>query len=108
MPGTAASSSKGAKVSQWPRILARADGLLGEAAQRELVEHAVGAVGLDQPLDRQQGGGQRGDPQRPAADAGEQAGVGADGERHDRRDQQEEGDRQPGGARQRRGGLRGR
>ena len=84
------------------------DGFLGEAAQRELIEHAVGAVRLDQALDRQQGGGQSGDPQRPAADASEQAGVGADGERHDRRDEQEEGDRQPGGARRARGGFRGR
>ena len=40
------------------------DALLGEAVKRELVEHAVGAVGLDQPLDRQQRRGQRGDPQR--------------------------------------------
>ena len=36
--------------------------LLGRAVKRELIEHAVGAVGLDQPFDRQQRGGQRGDP----------------------------------------------
>ena len=95
--GTAASKQQWREGQPVAEDLGRGDRFLGEAAQRELVEHAVGAVGLDQPLDRQQGGGQRGDPQRAAADAGEQAGVGADGKRHDRRDQQKEGDRQPGG-----------
>ena len=68
------------------------------SGERQLIEDTLGAIGFDQPLDRQQGGGQRGDPQRPAADPRQQSGVGADRERDDRRDQQEEGHRQPGGS----------
>ena len=63
-PGTAASSSSGPKVSQCATILAAATLSSASAVKRELVEHAVGAVGLDQPLDRQQRRGQRRDPQR--------------------------------------------
>ena len=78
--------------------LGHGDALLGDAVQRELVEHAVGAVGLDQPLDRQQRRGQRGDPQGAGADPRQQPRVGPDRERHQRHHQQEEGDRQPGRA----------
>ena len=84
------------------------DALFGKAVKRELVEHAVGAIGLDQTLDRQQRGGQRGDPQSAGTDAREQPGIGPDRERDQGRDQQEEGDRQPGGSAQSRGGRRAR
>ena len=62
--------------------LGRADRLLGTPRQRQLVEHAVGAVGLDQPLDRQQRRGQRRDPQRRrrrSARAGARSGPTANG-----------------------------
>ena len=75
--------------------LGRGDAFVGDPVQRQLVEHAVGAVGLDQPLDRQQRRGQRRHPQHPGADAGEQAGVGTDRERHKDRDEKEEGGREP-------------
>ena len=61
--------------------LGERDALLGEPVKRELVEHAVGAVGLDQPLDRQQRRGQRGDPQSAGADPRQQSRVGPDRER---------------------------
>ena len=63
------------------------DAFLGGAAQAQLVEDAVGPVRLDQPLDRQQRRGQRRDPQGAAADPLQEAGIGADRERHQRRDQ---------------------
>ena len=96
--GNAASSSSGAKVSQWATILAAA--MLSSATPRseQLVEHAVGAVGLNQPFDRQQRRGQCGDPQGAGADPRKQARIGPDRERQQRRDQQEEGDRKPGRA----------
>ena len=62
--GSAASSSSGPKVSQWPRPWP-ARRFLAMPAQGQLVEHAVGPVRLDQPLDRQQGGEQGGNPQAP-------------------------------------------
>ena len=43
--------------------LGGADGLLGNAADGQLVEDAVGAIRLDQPFDRQQRRGERRDPQ---------------------------------------------
>ena len=87
--------------------LGGADRFLAGAGHRQLVEHAVGAVRLDQPLDRQQGGGERRDPQDAAADPRQQPGVGPDGERRQGGDQQEEDGRQPGRAVQAPGGLRG-
>ena len=77
------------------RDLAHGDDLLGHPVERELVEHAVGAVGLDQALDRQKRRGQRRDPQRAGADPAEQPRVGADREWHQRCDQQEKGHWQP-------------
>ena len=68
--------------------------LLADAAQRELVEHAGGAVRLDQPVDREQGGEQGRHPQSAAAGAGEERGVRTDGEGEERRDEQKEEQRQ--------------
>ena len=78
------------------RHLGRADCLFGSSADGELVEDAIGSIRLDQPFDRQERRGERRDPQPSGCDAFEQPGIGADRERNERRDDEEESDRQPG------------
>jgi hypothetical protein len=74
--------------------LGESDAFLADAAQGELVEHAVGAVRLDQPLDRKQSGKQSGHPKRAGAGPRQQRPVRPDREREQRSDEQEEKDRQ--------------
>ena len=57
--------------------------------QHQHVERAILAVGLEQPVETEQRGEQRADPQHRRADAGEHVEVGAERER-DRRDDGEE------------------
>ena len=54
------------------------------------VERAVLGVGLEQPVERQQAGEQRRDPERAGRDAREDRRVRADAERHQQHDDQEE------------------
>ena len=56
--------------------------LIRNAADGELVEHAVGAVRLDQPFDRKQCRGQRCNPEHAPTDPGEEAHVRPDRKRH--------------------------
>ena len=59
-------------------------------AHQDQVERAVLVVGGEQPVERQQAGEQRAEPQDRRADAREQREIGADRERHQRHDDQEE------------------
>jgi hypothetical protein len=72
------------------------DALVGDAADEELVEHSVGPVRLDQALDGKERGGKSRNPQHPGGNSLEQPRVRPDGERDQRRNQQEEGRRKPG------------
>ena len=72
------------------------DAFLRQTADEQLVEHAIGAVGFDQPLDREQSAAVSAAIHKaPGPIAREQPRIGPDRERHQGRDQQEEGDRQP-------------
>jgi hypothetical protein len=51
--------------------LCRANHFFCDTGKRQLIENAFSAVWLDQPLDRQKGGGECCDPQRSAADSAE-------------------------------------
>jgi len=75
--------------------LGRGDAFFRDPANGELIEHAVGAVRLDQTLDGEKRGGERGDPQRARPDARKQRCVRSDRKRHQGRNQEEEGDRKP-------------
>ena len=66
-----------------------------QGPERELVEGAVLPVGLEQPVERQQAGEQRPEPEGAGGDAGEARRVRADAERHHERDDQVEADAEP-------------
>ena len=56
----------------------------------KLIERAVLGVGLEQPVEPEQAGEQRRNPQHRRADAGEQIGIGSDREGRDRHQREKE------------------
>ena len=61
-----------------------------DTRRQDQVERAVLLVHGDQPVEREQAREQRAEPQDGRADPGQQREIGADGERHQRHDDQEE------------------
>ena len=76
----------------------RDDHFLGDAAQIELVEEPALDVARQQPVERQDRGEQRRDPDHPAAGTRQQLGRRADREREQHRHRDEEQYRQQGRA----------
>ena len=69
-----------------------------QGRQHDQVEAAVLEIGLEQPIERQQGRQHGRHPQHTSGDARQQAQIGADAQRHQRDDTREEGERQRGTA----------
>ena len=95
--GAAATSGRPV-VSQCAAALSATSASRGRGAERQDVEGAVLLVGLEEPVEREQAGEQRADPERAGGEAGEPAGLGADAERHEQDDDEEEGEAEAGAA----------
>ena len=72
-------------VSQCAAALAATASSSGVLAHQDQVERAVLVIGGEQPVERQQTGEQRAEPQDRRPDPAEQRQIGADGERHQHR-----------------------
>ena len=92
-PSTGAASISGRPVvTQCAAHLTRTTSSSGVAASGKRSSEPSSDIGLKQPVEAEQAGEQRRDPQHRRADAREQIGIGPDGERDDGHHHQEEHD----------------